>query len=50
MEIAWSIGLIIVSFIIGVFVGSNYAYRDMVREANHIILSGKKRSKKNDKR
>lgn len=48
MEIAWSIGLIVVSVIIGFIAGSSYAYRDMVRNANELIITGeiKKKGKK----
>jgi len=41
MEIAWSIGLIVVSSIIGFIAGTGYAYRELAREANSIILTGK---------
>lgn len=48
MEIIWSIGLIVVSVIIGFIAGSSYAYRDMVRNANELIITGeiKKKGKK----
>lgn len=48
MDIVWSIGLIVVSAIIGFIAGSSHAYRDMVRNANELIITGeiKKKGKK----
>lgn len=45
MDIILSIGLIIVSVIIGFIVGASYAYRDVIREANHFIMTGKFKDK-----
>lgn len=48
MEIIWSIGLIIISVIIGAIAGSSYAYREIARNANELIMTGdiKKKGKK----
>lgn len=48
MEIAWSIGLIVVSVIIGFIAGSSYAYREIARDANELIITGdiKRKGKK----
>lgn len=46
MDIIWSIGLIIVSVIIGFIAGTSYAYRDIAREANNLIMTGKNKKGK----